>query len=436
MSAGRLSARGARRALAAAIVCTLGLAAPAPAGAAPQPVGAVIAGGESVQVGPFSVGDRFSLYVTGRGCGTNDPDFTLTYLSGSPTDRLSHVYTVTGTDASCTLGARPAGAAARLNVNVPGLVEIAVEVGDLTAPLERGGVPVGCGPPAVPERLALATGRIDVAIHPAVFGRVALAGAGADSDAEIFAGAPQTCPALQAPNGRELTADIGRYILDADQPSVGAAQLDIIDAAVDDPGPGLAGVLSLHMSGDAALAVDAATGSARIGAATGLTAGSLSFVPLAPCAGASAQNGSLSGSLTIDDPVLGPQRILGAAADSAYTGEGTAVPGGCNGPGSRPLEPELISTCDSADAGCSVTGTGATATFFDESSAGTQTVTAETLDFGDGSAPVALSLGAALQHDYGAAGTYLATLTITDAAGDSAATVADVVIDPSTPAPA
>jgi hypothetical protein len=430
MRAGRFFARCARAPLGVALALILWLGASPPVRAATAPFLATLSPVGSVQIGPLAVSGGFSLYLTGEDCGSSDPDVTLTYLSGTPTDRLSHTYTAAS--ATCTIGARQTGA--RLRILIPGAIDIAVQLGAAGAPLARPGVPVGCGPPAGPVRSARVTGRIDVAIHPRVLGQLAINnrdGAGAVATAaEIFTGAPQTCPAVQAPNGHVLTADVGRYILNADQPSHGAAQLDILDEGADDPAPGLSGVLGLHLSGGPALSVAAGTGSARIGATTELTAGSLHFSPLAPCAGASAQNGSLSGVLTIEDPVLGPQRIVGSAADSADIGLGTAEPGSCNGPGSEPLEPELVDTCDSSDSGCSVTDGGGAVTFFDETSSGTQTITGETLDYGDGSAPVPLSPGGAVEHAYDAGGTYTATLTVTDAAGDVVSTSTAVVVDP------
>jgi hypothetical protein len=422
MGADRLFTRFARVALGAAVLIALGFAVVSPAGAASGPGATALPPIDTVQIGPLHGAGGFDLYVTGEECGAADPDITFTYLSGTATDQLSHVYTATG--AGCSIG--PAGV--RLSADVPGLVNLAVTATGAPALRARPGVPVGCGPPAGPARPAVVTGVIDVAIHPRALGRVSSTGAHVAGD--IFPGAPQTCPAIQAPVGRVLTAAVGRYIINADQPAGGAAQLDILDEVGDDPAPGLEGVLGLHLSGPSALDVDASTGAARIGGATRLTTGALAFIPLAPCAGASAQNGSLSGSFTIEDPVLGPQRIVGSAADSAYSALGTGEPGTCNGPGSEPLEPELIDTCDSADAGCSVAGAGAVVTFFDETSSGTQTITAESLDFGDGSTPVAISAGGAVQHAYAGDGTYVATLTVTDAAGDMASTSTDVVIGP------
>jgi hypothetical protein len=249
------------------------------------------------------------------------------------------------------------------------------------------------------------------------------------ADAQIFSGAPQTCPAVQ-PLGRELTAVVGRFILDADQPGHGVAQLEILDASGDLPAPGLQGTLELAMTGRRALSVDLADGLTVIGAGTSLTTGSLRFRALAVCPGETSQNGELSGTLIIDDPLLGALRIHGARATSAFTSEGAAPPGTCNGPGSEPVVPYLVDTCDQAGAGCSVAAEANVATFFDESSPGTQTITSELVDFGDGSTPEAIANDASVQHAYAAPGAYTATLSVTDALGTVSSTTTLVVIDP------
>ncbi len=380
-------------------------------------------GVDTLQLGPLSATSGFSLYVTAQSCGSSDPTVALAYLKKSSGAQLSHTYT--GMRVSCSISRRPAGAS--LAVRVPGLVDIAVTIADPESALTHPGLPVGCGPPYGPELPAAAVGRIDVAIHTRVFGQIVLPSA----NAQIFTGAPQTCPAVAPTGGRELTADVGTTILAADAPNHGPASLDILDeAGGDTPAPGIQGTLGLQMSGSGALALNAATGTARIGATTALTSGSLSFTPLAACPGASAQNGDLAGALTIEDPLLGPRRIAGADADSAYSGVGSALPGACNGLGAEPVEPELIDTCNDDNAGCSVSAGSAVATLFDETSPGTQTITAETVDFGDGSAPVAIANFGAVQHAYSTPGSYTATLTVTDAANTVSTTTAPVVIDP------
>jgi PKD repeat protein len=70
------------------------------------------------------------------------------------------------------------------------------------------------------------------------------------------------------------------------------------------------------------------------------------------------------------------------------------------------------------------------ATFFDESSPGTQTITSELVDFGDGSTPEAIANDASVQHAYAAPGAYTATLSVTDALGTVSSTTTLVVIDP------
>ncbi len=423
MCAGRFPASISKVLLTAAVGLAALLGAPSGASASARPGGVTLSRVDTIQLGPLTVADGFSLWITAQACGSADPYVQLAYVTGSPTARLSHTYS--GMRGTCSIQSRPAGA--QLAVSVPGFVSIAVHIDAPRSALAHPGLPVGCGPPYGPELATTAVGRVDVAIHPSRLGRVAVTNA----NAQIFPGAPQTCPALAPTGGRELTADIGSTIVAADQPVEGPATLDILDVADgDDPAPGIQGVLGLQLSGRAALAVDASTGAARLGALTPLTTGSLSFTPVAACPGASAQNGVLGGSLTIADPLLGLRRIIGADADSAYTGMGAALPGSCNGLGSEPVEPELIDTCNDANAGCSLSTDSATATFFDETSAGTQAISGETIDFGDGSAPVAISNYGATTHAYAGAGTYTASLSVTDATGTVSTVSTPVVIDP------
>ncbi len=377
---------------------------------------------DTIQLGPISVHDGFSLYLTAQDCGSEDPYLQVAYLTGRSPNVLSHTYT--GASASCSIQRDPAGA--QLRATVPGSIDVTVAITSPRPALVHPGLPVGCGAPFGPELPATARGRIDVAIHPDVFGRIAAQTA----NAQIFSGAPQQCPALQATAGRWLTADIGVDTLNADQPNRGAAQLEIVDPSGDNPSPGLQGVLEVQLGGRAALSLGGASGSARIGSDTRLTAGSLGFVALPACPGDSAQNGTLSGTLTIEDPLLGPLEIAGANASAAFTGQGRAAPGTCDGPGSEPVFPNLITSCDSANAGCSVRADDSVATFFDETSPGTQTITAEVLNFGDGSTPVPISNFGSVQHSYADAGSYTATLTVTDAVGTTFNATVPVVIDP------
>jgi hypothetical protein len=391
------------------------------ASAAAPPVTQALPRVDTVQVGPIAAAGGFDLYLTAEGCGSGDPGLELTYLEQTTAATLSHAYS--GARAVCSIQRSPAGA--RLRVSVPGLVDVAVQIAHIGPALAHPGLPVGCGAPFGPELPATATGRIAVAIHPRVFGRVTVSSA----SAQIFSGGPQSCPARQALNGRELTAVVGRFIINALAPDHGPAQLQLLDPDGDSPSPGLQGTLGVTLSGAAALGVEGSTGVTRIGASTGLTAGSLSFTALALCPGYQGQNGALDGTLTIRDPLLGRLRVNGADASAAFSGQGKAQAGTCDGPGSEPVFPDLVSSCDQLDSDCSVSTAGGLATLFDETSPGTQTITSESVDFGDGSPPVAIANDGALLHSYAAPGTYIATLSVTDAVGTVFTASTPVVID-------
>jgi hypothetical protein len=373
---------------------------------------------ETIQIGPITAHHGFALYVDEQGCGSADPFFQVTYREGTAPDLLSHSYT--GLTARCSISA----SGVTLRADLPGLINIAAEVVATGRALPHPGLPIGCGAPFGPELPGAATGRIDVAIHRQVFGRLN----SNQASAQIFPGAPQQCPAVQSTSRRELTADIGADILDAAQPAHQSPELAIYDSNGDSPAPGLIGTLELQLGGDRAYTLISPAGSARIGAVAPFASGSLSFTALAACPGASAVNTSVAGTYTVDDPVLGSVVLRGADASLAYTGIGDAQAGGCNGPGSEPLEPELISNCGIEDGSCSVQGQTSTVTFSDETDPGTQTIRSEQVNFGDGSPVVALAPGGAVNHTYDEPGTYTATLAVTDTAGttSTASTVVDI----------
>jgi hypothetical protein len=397
----------------------------------------------TLQIGPIRAAGGFSLYLIIQGCGGPDPALGFAYVKGTSTAALSHTYT--GASASCSIRRASAGApvqAAQVQAVLPGLADVGVQIavtpqaqapspqpalsGQALSGQALSGLPVGCSGTPEPEVAATATGHIDVSIHPAGLGQISVPSAGAD----IFSGTPPACPARQSTAGQLFSATVGSYTLNAIHPTHGAAQLEIVGPNNDSPGLDLQGTLAVQLTGRAALGVNLADASTRVGASTRVTSGSLSFTALAECPGYVAQNGNLSGILTIQDPLFGPLRINGADATAAFSGPGTAPAGSCDGPGSQPVAPDLVSSCNQDDSGCSVSAQSSVATFYDETSPGTQAIVAETVDFGDGSAPAAIGNYGALQHSYAAPGTYTATLSVTDAAGAVSTATTSVVIDP------
>jgi hypothetical protein len=390
----------------------------APSGAAAAALPTV----DTVQVGPVKAADGFDVYVTEQACGSSASYFQVAFVKGSSPDVISHTYT--GFNATCSIERTPAGA--ELSADLPGVLNINVHIDKAGRALRHPGLPVGCGAPFGPELPATATGRIDVAIHTSIFGRVGAS----RSSAQIFSGAPQQCPAVQSSDGRQFTADVGPFILNAVAPEHGAAVLDIFDQTEDTPAAGITGSLQLEVGGRQAYAVTSASGSATLGAGAPFTTGSLAFSPLPACPGYAAESGNVTGTLTINDPLFGPLVISGEDASVAFSGEGTAHSGVCNGPGSDPVQPSMVTSCNLVSSDCSISaGTGA-ATFFDETSPGTQTITSEQVNFGDGSAPVPITNYGSVQHGYTTAGTFTATLTVTDSSGTTTTSTTPVYIEP------
>jgi hypothetical protein len=381
---------------------------------------------DTVQLGPITAKGGFELYITEQDCGSTDGTwFQLDYVkqaSAGSFNSLSHTFT--GFAAACSIQRSAFGA--RLRARLTGLLNVNVAIGNAGNALTSPGLPVGCGAPFGPEYPATAHGTIDVAIDPSVLGRINRQSA----NAQIFSGAPQRCPASEPSGGRELTADVGAAVLDASVPAHSAAQLEIEDPDVDEPAPGISDTLQLQASGRGAYASTNADGSARLGSGAPFTSGSLSFRALAACPGDSAENGTLSGTLTIHDPLLGSVAVSGTDASLAFTGQGTARPGGCNGLSAEPVEPALLSTCSYTPSGCSVSGGSGAVTLFDETDPGTQTISSETVNFGDGSPTAPIANYGTVSHAYAASGTYTVTLTVTDAMGASSSTTILVYIDP------
>ena len=377
---------------------------------------------DTVQIGPLRAGSGFNLYINAQGCGSADPYLQVIYRSARPPAVLSHTYS--GFTANCTVVRRPG--AARLIARLRGLLDVNVQIAKLGRPLRHPGLPAGCGAPFGPELPATATGRVDVSIHPKVFGSIAATTA----SAQIFSGSRQQCPAAQTNNGRQFTADVGSFILDAVQPTRGAAELDLLRQAGDAPAAGVTGTTELQVSGASGYVVTSPDGSATIANGAPFSTGALTFAALPACPEASAVNGNLGGTLTIADPLEGALTINGAAASRAYSGIGASRPGLCNGPGSAPVAPSVVTSCNLANENCSVSAGAASATFFDETSPGTQTITSELLDFGDGSAPVPVANYGSVRHTYASAGTYTATLTVSDATGATTTSTTPVYIDP------
>jgi hypothetical protein len=225
-----------------------------------------------------------------------------------------------------------------------------------------------------------------------------------------------SCSAPRLAKEISVPGTFGQAFLSAEQPAKGPRSV-LISESGDNPAAGVTGTLFVSLEGGKSVFDAQRTlSSGTFGPVAPFTTGALTFTALPACTGSpDARNGSFSGRLTVRDPVLGNLTLTGSSASFAFIASGTALPGTCNGTGAMPPTASFIDGCDTPGS-CSTADATNTVTFYDTSDAGTGTITSESLSFGDGSAPVSMPVGGQVTHIY-AAGTYTATLTITDGQG-------------------
>ena len=379
-------------AVCACVVATVGASS---AAAAASPPG--------IAIGPIKVQHGFSLTLFDSSCAGKGSDLTIEFSKGG--SKLSATYDYSGGPSHCrvskTLGS------GSLSGAWPGLatIKLAVEQpGKLTKPK----APPGCRGSGGSGRSAVVTGTLNVAIDQQHFGKVNLHSAPATLDKS----GNYSCNAA----GRSDVTVFGTLQLatiSAIQPPKGRRSVFISVPGVGLPG-GIKDEFELFaQGGKAVFNAPSNLDSATIGPERPYLTGSLSFTALPRCsATVAARNGSFSGVIEVHDPVLGNYGLIGSSASSAFIALGSAFPGSCNGIGSTAPAAAFTDVC-SAPGTCSVsTGTN-TDTFYDESTPGSETITSESWNFGDGSAPVSGPIGGQVSHTYASPGTYQVTLTIT-----------------------
>jgi hypothetical protein len=262
------------------------------------------------------------------GCGSRSGSLDVHYFKGDQQDRIEHDYSggPTVCKVSRTLGS------GSLRAVWPGVLDVKVKFVK-PGKLERAGkAPKGCTGHVGESRAAIAKGTIDIDIHTAAFGAVA-----ARKLAEsAFASGGLSCKPAKATGGINLFGQFGPDLsLSASEPATGPSEVYVFGDGDDAPARGITGSLAVSLEGAGSLfSAPSTLDSATVGAVAPYTSGSLAFSALPACPGSpDARNGSFSGTLTIDDPVLGTLALIGSQATIADISRDNAEPGDCDGLG-------------------------------------------------------------------------------------------------------
>jgi hypothetical protein len=395
-----------RSLVAAACVCAVAAVGASTAAAAASPPGIVI--------GPIKVHHGFTLTLFDSSCTSvaNTGDLTLEYSKGGSKLSISHDYS--GGVAVCKLSKKLGSGS--LTASWPGVATIKLKVKN-PGKLSKPKAPPGCHGSGGTGRNAVVRGTLKVDIHTGAFGKVNAHKAPAVLDTS----GNFSCK----PTGNNDISLFGIFgpspnaFVSGTQPPRG--QRSVLISVTGAPlAGGITDEFGLYSQGASKVFNAASTlSSATIGAAAPYMTGSLTFTALPPCSPGAGRNGSFSGALVVHDPVLGVVTIAGSAATDASIALGSATPGFCNGYGSSPAVPSFTDTCSvSGDCSLSDLPGSNVVQFFDSTDAGSQTVTGESWNFGDGSPAVSGSLDQTVTHTYPATvKTYTATLTVTTSAG-------------------
>jgi hypothetical protein len=361
-----------------------------------------------ISVGPIKGSHGYSVSIFDSSCGAAG-GVTIELSKGS---RINVTHTYSGGSTKCKVSRSLRSGS--VSVNWPGLASIHLSVGS-AGKLTKARPPKGCHGSVGKQRTGVATGTLRIEIHPGAFGRYKLHRAKASLDSYgNFACKPSGSADIS------VNGTFGPLFLSATQPPRGLRSV-LISGNAAPPATGITDTFLLYAEGTSKLFNAASNlSSATIGAAGSVLTGSLTFSGLPVCTGSSgAANGSFGGAMVLHDPVLGAITLTGSAATEAFIDIGSAIPGSCNGSGAVQPTVGFTNLCSSPDAACSVSAGTNTDSFYDESDAGTETITSETWSFGDGSAPVAGAVDGSVSHTYAKPGTYTVTLTITTSQGQT-----------------
>jgi hypothetical protein len=392
------------------VTLAAGICAPvASAQTAGSPPYAVAPNITTIIIGPLTTSTGWTAEIEYQGCGDTDGEggvvFSKTVGVG---ETVNHLYS--GGPAVCTISSAPSGG--QVTLEWGSLLNVNVSLVNPGTP-STGSAPPGCtglGPEVVTET---ATGTIQGSIHGQVLGSVNASSAPAKGETiSDEAEAQQSC----SPDATELDVGFGELVpeqlISAD--AFGSKRtIDILDLAGDTPANAIFGEFDLELSGRSPLfSFSRSLQSASVKIDSSEARGSLEFHGLAACKGyPDARNGTVTGAVTIDDPILGAVKLNGSnATDASLTGA-KKNSGFCNGIG--PPQAAVTNSCGKRADRCSISRDRNNVVFVDQSYSGPDRLKSELISFGDGSKPERITLDGLVRHRYKRPGTYKATLKLT-----------------------
>ncbi len=374
----------------------------------------------SQEIGPIKTAHGWTMFLNESDCGQKESLLDVYYTRDlGKHEVVAHDYL--GGASTCTLSSTdPAGGT--LTAHWGKLLDISLQFVDPGA-VKQDPAPKGCtgvGPTVVDE---VASGTITARFHPAVLGAVSAHSARTfANEYSVTAVENESCKNVGFTG---LDIGFGKGLL-PDRSVVAAAsghqrEIDIDDENGDRPAKGIFGDTSFLLTGPSKLFTWSHNlMHAAVKVKSKEVTGSFRFTGLAMCPGSpDARNGTLAGTLSIDDPILGKVRLNGTRATNAGLSGPKGNPGICNGIGK--IEVKVVNSCAKKLDGCKASFLRNKVTVVDESYSGTEKISSETVNFGDGSKPVKIRLDGYVKHTYKRPGTYRVTLTLKGSKGVHAA---------------
>jgi hypothetical protein len=368
-----------------------------------------------VEIGPFKAAHGYQFDLVVSSCAGTSKGTEISYVKGSEANNIDYSYS-----GSATCTAAKNLKQGKLSISWPGIATANLKVAAAGAS-KRGVVPRGCKGGGGTSREVVLKGSIDVTASK-YFGTLK----SKQIKGYISRLGNLSCGSESLPKSTDLDASFGSDLFVDASRYKKSSQVFIGDTFA--PASGVTGNLFLDITGTAKL-FDINKTTATLTDAKPFATGKLVATKLPACIGdtSTALNVSLSGSVTIDSPVLGAIVLNPAAATFAYIGATSAkLPADCDGYGAMPLTPSVDNECSDATVPCSISEGFGTDTFDDDSNPGTQTVISETINFGDGTTGT-FTDGTA-SHAYAAPGDYTATVTIETSNGQTQTVTTPVYI--------